>query len=64
MKWMDATFRPAAEPEVKVEPDGTVEIVFTEGTSALTLLLTPEQAKMLRSNWLRTEEGIHAGNRG
>jgi hypothetical protein len=45
MKWMDATYRPAGEPDVSVEPDGTVEVTWalgTDPTSALTLLMEPD----------------------
>lgn len=49
--WMDLTLRPSGEAEISVEPDGTVELSWrepcAESTSAVTLLLTPDQLRDL-----------------
>ncbi len=44
---LDGTFRPQGEPEIDVEPDGTIEVAWERtdengDKAALTLLLAPD----------------------
>lgn len=44
-KFREITIRPNEHPEVSVEPDGSIEVLFRE--EGLTVLLSPDEAQRL-----------------